>query len=269
MIGTDGTPDILRRILDRKAEEVAARSQGLDLKSLRGAARSAPPVRGFRSALAQRRAGGECGVIAEIKKASPSKGVIRNSFDPVAIAGSYQQAGADCLSVLTDEAFFQGADAYLQQVRSHCALPLLRKDFLIDPFQVWESRVIGADCVLLIVAALSDRMMEELNGLARELGMDVLIEVHDADELERALALAPDLLGINNRNLRTFETRLDTSLDLVDRIGGEALVVTESGIETREDVLRMRRAGIDCFLVGETFMRATDPGEPLRRLFRD
>ncbi len=259
--------DALKRILARKAEEVAERSQGLDLKTLRQAALAADAPRGFRRALQQRLAQGDAGVIAEIKKASPSKGLLRADFDPEAIAVSYARGGAACLSVLTDEDFFQGHDLNLQLARKACDLPVLRKDFMIDPFQIWESRMLGADCVLLIVAALSDDRLDELNALARELGMDVLVEVHDGEELERALVLKPDLLGINNRNLRTFETDIGTTLRLRDRVPESALLVTESGIGTREDVETMRAQGVHCFLVGESFMRADNPGEKLAELF--
>jgi len=206
-------------------------------------------------------------VIAEVKKASPSKGVMRPDFRPAEIARSYEAGGAACLSVLTDVDFFQGADAYLQEARSACSLPVLRKDFTIDPYQVYEARVLGADCILLIVAALGDAALVELSELAAELDMDVLVEVHDGEELERALATPARLIGINNRNLRTFATTLDTTLELRSRVPAQRLLVTESGIVTREDVARMRGADVHAFLVGETFMRAEDPGAELRRLF--
>ncbi|MCK8516610.1 indole-3-glycerol phosphate synthase TrpC [Methylonatrum kenyense] len=262
------TPDVLKRILGRKAEEVAANSQALDLKTLRNEARSAPPARGFRSALKRAVDQGEAAVIAEIKKASPSKGVIRENFDPAAIARSYEKGGASCLSVLTDRDFFQGHDLYLQQARQACQLPVLRKDFMIDAYQVWEARMLGADCILLIVAALSDDRMAELDGLARELGMDVLVEVHDEAELERALVLEPDLLGINNRNLRTFDTDVGTTLRLLPRVPAGTLLVTESGLATREEVATMRKAGVHGFLIGESFMRADEPGHKLEELFK-
>ncbi|MCC6440974.1 MAG: indole-3-glycerol phosphate synthase TrpC, partial [Rhodanobacteraceae bacterium] len=210
---------------------------------------------------------GRAAVIAEIKKASPSKGVIRADFDPVAIAQSYQRGGASCLSVLTDVDFFQGADAYLQQVRAACGLPLLRKDFTIDAYQVYEARVIGADCILLIAAALDDETLMDLALLAADLDLDVLVEVHDGDELERALEIPAPLIGINNRNLRSFEVSLETSVNLRRNVPAERLLVSESGIATREDVAHLRTAGIHAFLVGEAFMRATDPGSELQRLF--
>ena len=259
--------DILHAILRRKAEEVAARNAVLPLRELAARGRDVPPVRGFANAVAARIADGHPAVIAEIKKASPSKGVIRADFDPAAIARSYENGGAACLSVLTDADFFQGSDACLQQARAACALPVLRKDFLIDAYQVHEARVLGADCILLIVAALEDARLVELCGLAMDLGMDVLVEVHDIDELERALQVPAALLGINNRNLRTFEVSLDTTLDLRDATPRDRILVTESGIVAPADVARMRGAGVEAFLVGEAFMRERDPGAALRRLF--
>ncbi|MCC5856628.1 MAG: indole-3-glycerol phosphate synthase TrpC [Ectothiorhodospiraceae bacterium] len=253
--------DALKRILARKAEEVAERSQGIDIKSMRHAALAADPPRGFRRALLRALEQGGAGVVAEIKKASPSKGLLRADFDPEAIAVSYARGGATCLSVLTDEDFFQGHDMNLQLARRVCELPVLRKDFMIDPYQIWESRMLGADCVLLIVAALSDDMLRELGDLARELGMDVLVEVHDEAELERALVLQPDLLGVNNRNLRTFETDVATTLRLRHLVPDGVLLVTESGIGTREDVDAMRAPGGPCFLVGECLMGAPEPGD--------
>jgi indole-3-glycerol phosphate synthase len=269
---TAGRADILQRILDRKTEEIAERSARVPLDALRSRLADAPPVRGFAAALAAKRAAGSPAVIAEIKKASPSKGVIRPEFDPPAIARSYEAAGAACLSVLTDVDFFQGADAYLQQARAACALPVLRKDFTVDPYQIVEARALGADCILLIVAALDDAQLSSLYREAMTLGLDVLVEVHDGDELRRALALpAIDgreaLIGVNNRNLRTFEVSLDTTLSLLAAMPPGRPLITESGIATRDDVARMRDAGVDGFLVGESFMRDPDPGAALRRLF--
>ncbi len=259
--------DILQRILARKAEEVAARSAARPLAEMRAQAADMPPARGFAAAIEARIAAGDPAVIAEIKKASPSRGVIRPDFDPVAIARSYEAGGAACLSVLTDVDFFQGADAYLQQARAACALPVLRKDFTIDPYQVHEARALGADCILLIVAALSDAQLAELCGTAMAIGLDVLVEVHDIDELERAIQVPAPLLGINNRSLRTFEVSLDTTLSLRDAVPRDRRLVTESGLHTAADVARMRAAGIDAFLVGEAFMREPDPGQALRRMF--
>lgn len=260
-------PDVLQKILQRKAEEVAERSQQLPLDELKSRAADAPPVRGFAAAVEAKIATGLPAVIAEVKKASPSKGVIRADFDPAAIARSYEAGGAACLSVLTDVDFFQGADEYLQQARAACALPVLRKDFTVDPWQVYESRALGADCILLIVAALADAQLAELSGLALDLGLDVLVEVHNLDELERALQVPAPLLGINNRNLRTFDVTLDTTLALKEAVPRDRRLVTESGIVTVADVRRMRDAGIDAFLVGEAFMRERDPGQALQRLF--
>lgn len=264
--------DILQRILDRKHEEIADRAARVTLAELRERAAAASPVRGFIAALQAKRAAGLPGVISEVKKASPSKGVIREDFDPAAIARSYEAAGAACLSVLTDVDFFQGADAYLQQARDACALPVLRKDFTVDAYQIVEARALGADCILLIVSALDDDQLLSLYREAMTLGLDVLVEVHDADELQRALRLpAIDgrdaLIGVNNRNLRTFEVSLDTTLALKDAMPAGRPLVTESGIATREDVQRMRDADIDLFLVGESFMRDPDPGAALQRLF--
>ncbi|RMD69803.1 MAG: indole-3-glycerol phosphate synthase TrpC [Gammaproteobacteria bacterium] len=261
------TPDILKNILRHKALEVAERAGALPLRELRARVESAPPPRGFEKALRTRISRGEPAVIAEVKKASPSKGVLREDFDPEAIARSYREGGAACLSVLTDEAFFQGAPDYLTRARATSGLPVLRKDFIVDAYQVFEARALGADAILLIVAALGDAQLLEFTELATQMGMDVLVEVHDAEELERALALRTPLVGINNRNLRTFETRLATTLDLLAAIPGDRLVVTESGIHTREDVALMRRHGVHAFLVGEAFMRAGEPGEKLRELF--
>ncbi|MBC7989170.1 MAG: indole-3-glycerol phosphate synthase TrpC [Luteimonas sp.] len=264
--------DVLRTIVRRKHEEIAERAARVPLAELVARAVDAPALRGFAAAIEARIAAGMPAVIAEVKKASPSKGVIRADFDPDAIARSYEAGGAACLSVLTDVDFFQGADAYLQQARAACTLPVLRKDFTVDPYQVHEARVLGADCILLIVAALDDARLAHLCGLALELGMDVLVEVHDEEELERARPLlggagrAP-LLGINNRSLRTFEVSLDTTLALRDAVPHGARLVTESGIFSPHDVARMRNAGVEAFLVGEAFMRETDPGAALHRLF--
>lgn len=259
--------DILQQILRRKAEEIRERSAMISLSRVRSVAADADPPRGFgeaiEKALQQRRPA----VIAEVKKASPSQGVIRADFDPSAIARSYEAGGAACLSVLTDIDFFQGSDAFLQQARAACSLPVLRKDFVIDAYQVYEARALGADCILLIVAALGDPHLAELADLALELGMDVLVEAHDADELERALRTSATLIGINNRNLRTFETSLETTLNLKDRVDADRVLVTESGIHRRDDVQRMRAAGVHAFLVGEAFMRAPEPGLALRELF--
>jgi indole-3-glycerol phosphate synthase len=259
--------DILQRILAAKREEVAAAKVRADLASVRAAAEAAAPVRDFVAALRAKIAAGRPAVIAEVKKASPSKGVLRADFDPAAIARAYATNGAACLSVLTDRSFFQGAPEHLAAARGACALPVLRKDFVVDPYQLYEARALGADCVLLIVAALEPARMRELEALALELGMAVLVEVHDAAELERALALATPLVGINNRDLRTFDTRLETTLDLLPRIPADRLVVTESGILARSDVARMQAHGINGFLVGEAFMRASDPGAALAALF--
>lgn len=261
------TPDILRKILCRKREEVAQRSAVLPLNELSQRAQAAAPVRGFARALRDSVEAGQSAVIAEIKKASPSKGVLRENFDPAAIARSYQAGGASCLSVLTDVDFFQGADEYLQQARAACALPVLRKDFVLDPYQVYEARALGADCILLIVAVLEDEMLMELLQLAGHLGMDALVEVHDATEMERALATPAPLIGVNNRNLRTFETSLETTIELLPAFPLDRLLVTESGIHSRDDVQLMRNNGVHAFLIGEAFMRADNPGERLAELF--
>ena len=261
--------DILDKILAHKVDEVAKRAQQTPLITLRERLRDTAPPRGFIDAIRARVQSGQAGVIAEIKKASPSKGLIRNDFDPQALARSYATGGATCLSVLTDERFFQGADEFLEQARSACSLPVLRKEFITDSYQLYESRVLGADCVLLIVAALDDASLQALYRTAQDIGMDVLVEIHDAPELDRALRLEPALLGINNRNLRTFDTHLRTTLDLLSEVPQQCTVVTESGIATRDDVKLMRDHGVDCFLVGETFMRAPDPGQKLAELFAD
>lgn len=260
--------DILTTIVARKATEVAERAASRPLSELVSCLAESDPPRGFAAALEARIAAGGAAVIAEIKKASPSKGLLREHFVPAEIAQSYAAGGASCLSVLTDRDFFQGADEYLQQARAACALPALRKDFIIDPYQITEARVLGADCVLLIVACLDDARLRDFAALALELKLDVLVEVHDAAELERALML-PEvcLLGINNRDLRSFEVRLETTLALRARAPRGRLLVTESGIHTREDVRRMRENGIHAFLVGEAFMRAPNPGAQLQALF--
>ena len=261
------TPDILKKIVARKREEIAERSARVPVERLIEALATADPVRGFANAIAARIDAGVAGVIAEIKKAAPSKGVLREDFRPAEIARSYAEHGAACLSVLTDVDFFQGSDAYLRQARAACTLPVIRKDFIVDPYQVYEARTLDADCILLIAACLDDARMAELNALAHELGMDVLIEVHDAAELERALPLNNQLVGINNRNLRTFEVSLDTTLDLLGRIPEDRIVVTESGILTPADVRLMRDHGVHAVLVGEAFMRAREPGAKLAELF--
>ncbi|HKY01222.1 MAG TPA: indole-3-glycerol phosphate synthase TrpC [Burkholderiales bacterium] len=259
--------DILQRILAVKAEEVAAAKKRVSLHALDEQINAAGEVRDFVNALRSRVMRREPAVIAEIKKASPSKGLLRENFDPAAIAASYVRHGAACLSVLTDREFFQGAPEYLQAARAACSIPVLRKDFMIDPYQVFESRAIGADCILLIVSALSVAQMQELEDAAMRQGLAVLVEIHGADELEPALALKTPLIGINNRNLRTFETRLETTLDLLPMIPPDRLIVTESGISTPNDVSCMCEAGVYSFLVGEVFMRATEPGRELERLF--
>jgi indole-3-glycerol phosphate synthase len=260
-------PDILTRILARKTEELAERSARMPLAELSARVADLPETRGFAAAIEAKIDAGLPAVIAEVKKASPSKGIIRPDFDPASIARSYEQGGAACLSVLTDKDFFHGSEDFLQQARAACSLPVLRKDFVIDPYQVYEARVIGADCILLIVAALGDAALLELALLAAELDLDVLCEVHDVEEMERALALPVPLIGVNNRNLRTFETTIDTSIELQSMIEYDRILVSESGIHTHDDVERLQDAGINAFLVGEAFMRATDPGAELKRLF--
>lgn len=257
----------MQRILDVKAEELAAAQRVKPLAQLAAEARVASPVRDFVAALRAKLAAGRPAVIAEIKKASPSKGVLRAQFDPAALAASYARHGAACLSVLTDAQFFQGSLEDLRRARMACALPVLRKDFTIDVYQVHEARAAGADCILLIAAALDLHRMKDLEQAARELGLAVLVEVHDERELGRALELETPLIGINNRNLDTFETRLTTTLDLLERVPADRIVVTESGILEPEHVQRMRAKRVDCFLVGEAFMRAEAPGVELERLF--
>ncbi len=260
-------PDILKNIIARKYEEIEQRSRTTPIELLHDQAQQADTTRGFCRAIANKMRVGEAAVIAEIKKASPSKGVIRDPFEPAAIASSYEQGGAACLSVLTDADFFQGSEAALIAARGACSLPVIRKDFIVDPYQVTEARAIGADCILLIASALED---DELSGLYHQavaLGMDVLVEVHDREELHRSLKLSPMLLGINNRNLRTFGVSLDTTLQLLEDIPEGTTVVTESGILAAPDVMRMRSAGVHAFLVGEAFMRADDPGQALQEMF--
>ncbi len=263
--------DILNKIVAVKRDEVAAAQVQRSLASVRAEAeaRRLQPdsLRDFVGSLRAKIAAGRAGVIAEVKKASPSKGVLREHFDPAAIAASYAQHGAACLSVLTDRQFFQGAPEYLMQARAACALPVLRKDFMIDPYQVFEAAAMGADCILLIAACLDDDLMADLEAIALELGLAVLVEVHDGDELTRALRLKTPLVGINNRNLRTFEVSLRNTLDLLPQVPADRLLVTESGILAADDVRTMRAAGVHAFLVGEAFMRAPDPGVALAGLF--
>lgn len=259
--------DILKKILDTKKAEVATARQMRSEADLLREAKNRKDVRGFIRAIEEKISQGKPGVIAEIKKASPSKGVIRENFNPAEIAASYAAHGAACLSVLTDVQFFQGSYDYLRQARAACSLPVLRKDFIVDPYQVYEARVHGADCILLIAAALDDAQMAEFEQIAHSLAMDVLVEVHDADELERALRLSTPLIGVNNRDLRSFEVSLQTTLGLLPQMPSDRLVITESGILQPADVALMRQAGVNAFLVGEAFMRAPDPGAALQRLF--
>jgi indole-3-glycerol phosphate synthase len=262
-------PDILQRILAVKASEVAAARAVVGQEEMERRAAAAPPPRDFAGAIRARVAAGRPAVIAEIKRASPSKGVIRADYDPAAIARSYEQGGAACLSVLTDREFFQGDAAHLGQARAACGLPVLRKDFVVEPYQVFESRAMGADCILLIAAALAPATMAALESIALGLGMSVLVEVHDGAELQAALKLRTPLVGINNRDLRSFQTRLETTLELRASVPPDRVLVTESGILTPEDVGRLRAGGVNAFLVGEAFMRAADPGMELGRLFRE
>jgi indole-3-glycerol phosphate synthase len=259
-------PSVLVRILDTKSQEIAAGKERVSAPQLAARIADLPPTRGFAAALSTAADKGTA-VIAECKKASPSAGVIREDFRPAEIAASYQRGGAACLSVLTDTSYFQGHPDYLAQARDACSLPLLRKDFIVDPWQVAESRCLGADCILLIVAALSPAQLRDLHGVARAMSLDVLVEVHDETELEHAIALEDAILGVNNRNLHDFETRLDTSVRMRALAPGERLLVAESGIRTRDDVRLLRDAGISAFLVGEAFMREADPGAALHRLF--
>jgi len=263
------TPDILKKIVKRKLEEIAARVENISLNEMVKQAEQGDATRGFVDSIANKIAVGEAGVIAEIKKASPSKGVLREDFQPAQIAKSYADNGAACLSVLTDIDFFQGSDAYLKQARGACTIPVIRKDFIVEPYQVYEARAMGADCILLIVACLGDEQMQKLNQLAHDLGMDVLVEVHDAEELQRALPLNNRLIGINNRNLRTFDCDLKTTLDLLKDVSSDDhIVVTESGIHSKADVALMREHQVNAFLVGEAFMRADEPGKKLAELFQ-
>lgn len=259
--------DILNKILATKAEEIAAAQAKLPLAEVQALAAQQAPARDFVGAIRGKIAAGKAAVIAEIKKASPSKGVIREDFRPAEIAASYEQGGAACLSVLTDEQYFQGSADYLKQARAACSLPVLRKDFMIDAYQVYEARAMGADCILLIAAALTLAQMQQLEAVAHGLGMAVLVEVHNGEELEQAIQLTTPLLGINNRNLRTFEVTLDTTLGLLKNISGDKIVVTESGIFTAEDVKLMRDHAVHTFLVGEAFMRQDNPGAELAKVF--
>lgn len=261
------TPTILKKILAVKAEEVAERSRHVTLESLRSQINDSQNIRAFKQALTQQVAAKKAGIIAEIKKASPSKGVIRPDFHPDQLAESYEKGGATCLSVLTDVTFFQGHDQYLKQARAACSLPVLRKDFTVDPWQIYETRVLGADCILLIVAALEKNQLEDLYKTAREIGLDVLVEVHNEEELALALPLTDGMLGINNRNLHTFETSLNTTYSLLSHIPDQRLVITESGIAQREDVVAMFKHQVKAFLIGESFMRADDPGERVADFF--
>ena len=260
-------PDILKKILRRKREEIAQKKLRVPAAAVRARVKDLPPPRAFAEAMRAKIEAGQNAVIAEIKRASPSKGLLREDFEPAAIAASYELGGATALSVLTDRDFFRGADEFIDLAKGACRLPVLRKEFIIDPYQVHESRALGADCVLLIAAALEDAPMHDLSALGLDLGMDVLVEVHDACELSRVPALEGLILGVNNRDLRTFRTTLDTTIFLLDRIPSNSLLVTESGIRTPADVRRMRNHGVRGFLVGEAFMRAPDPGKELARLF--
>ncbi|ORU91297.1 MAG: indole-3-glycerol-phosphate synthase [Cycloclasticus sp. symbiont of Poecilosclerida sp. N] len=260
------TPDVLKKILARKQVEIAERSAHTSIEDLKERIQNASPVRGFIQSIQNKLDKGESAVIAEVKKASPSKGLLRENFVPADIAKSYEAGGAACLSVLTDKDFFQGCDAYLEEARAACGLPVIRKDFIVEPYQVYEARAMGADCILLIVAALNDSALSGLHELANELDMDVLVEVHDADELERALRLNLALVGINNRNLRTFKTSLQITVDLLERIPQGVIVVSESGLNKKDDIAMLKRHNVNTFLIGEAFMRCDDPGEALKNL---
>jgi indole-3-glycerol phosphate synthase len=259
--------DILNKILATKAEEIAAAQAKISLAKVQALAAQQAPARDFVGAIRNKIAEGKAAVIAEIKKASPSKGVIREDFKPAEIATSYEQGGAACLSVLTDEQYFQGSADYLKQARAACTLPVLRKDFMVDVYQVYEARAMDADCILLIAAALTLPQMQQLESVAHSLGMAVLVEVHNGEELAQAVQLTTPLLGINNRNLRTFEVTLDTTLGLLDKIASDKIVVTESGIFTTDDVKLMRDNAVNTFLVGEAFMRQENPGAELAKVF--
>jgi indole-3-glycerol phosphate synthase len=264
---SNNPPDILIKILNRKREEISERSAKVSIEQLKQQCESADAVRGFINSIETKINNGHSAVIAEIKKASPSKGLLRENFVPAEIAKSYADHGAACLSILTDKDYFQGDEEYLKQARAACALPVIRKDFIIDPYQVYEARTIDADCILLIVSALDDETLQSLFDLAHELGMDVLMEVHDEQEMQRALKTGACLIGINNRNLRNFETSLDTTLSMLNMVNKNHILVTESGIHTKDDVQLMRNNNVNAFLVGEAFMRAEDPGEKLEELF--
>lgn len=261
------TPTILKKILDTKAIEVQQRSVVMPLAEMKARAFDQPEARGFYKAMQAKVDAGLPAVIAEIKKASPSKGVFRDDFDPARIAESYEKAGAACLSILTDKDYFQGSEAFLQQGRNACSIPVIRKDFLVDPYQVYEAKVINADCILLIASSLSDMQLQDFSGIASELGMDVLVEVHNDEELTSALKLDTPLVGINNRDLHTFEVSLENTYNLLERIPADRMVVTESGILSRDDVAAMRAKQVNAFLVGEAFMRAEYPGDKLAELF--
>lgn len=264
---TENTPDILKKILARKAEEINERKLNITEKTLQQRAKDSGPTRGFNRAIQETLSKGKPAVIAEIKKASPSAGIICQNFNPEFIAQSYEEAGASCLSVLTDIDFFCGADLHLQQVRATSSIPILRKDFIITPYQVYESRVLGADCILIIASVLSDIQMQDLTGIATELDLDVIVEIHNREELEHGLMLRTPLIGINNRNLHTFETDIQTTIDLLPDVLYDRTVITESGIHTNEHVKLLRKHNANAFLVGEVFMRHSSPGKLLRQLF--
>ena len=261
------TPDILKKILDYKIEYIERTKRKISLEELKRRSDDCPPQRGFTNSLIETISNDKPAVIAEIKKASPSKGIICKNFNPDVIAKSYSEAGACCLSVLTDVEFFKGSDDYLKRAHNACKLPILRKDFMIDAYQIYETKVIGADCILIIISALSDMQAQEMVGIASEIGLDILVEVHDREELERGMMLRTPLIGINNRNLHTFETNLDTTLNLLTDVFHDRTVITESGVHTREHVKLMRKNNVNAFLVGEAFMKAKNPGEELKTLF--